>query len=1125
MQSKQTKSRAILLSVLVVVMCLAVILGATFALFTSRREYQIGVNTGKIDVQGELTLTQAWSQGQSTNEREEATVIDNTATLPQGGTVAITDGSNITINNMSLGDGAAFELAVTNASAVDMKYSVTVLVSEGGSELRQALQFSVDGVNKSLEDDEVSLLDWQTVEAGQAIPEEDATLAFEISLPWSALEVFDPAEGEGVTEPQSVSMTVVLEALQANAYTGTISAGDTTYETLAEAMAQAANNETISLGRNVNTTWLTQEEAAQLGDKPLAVVGAGESLTTIEAADNGTLYIPANVTLKDVTVEGNVVATSNASIEDATINGSVTISDDQTAGISTMSLMAFSNAATEAEGGTAMFDGVTFKGSVTATNANVTIVNSMVENGAITLNGGTLTLSNSKAMNKNGSALTVGAEATATVTSSSLTAEGADTIVNNGTLTIGTGAVVDALTHAKTALFNNAGATFYLEGGTLTRSLAAGTYEPYGNGGNSYYALINRGTAYLNSGSVVMNDGYSSLIENGYFSTPAQKPEYMPTMIISGGTFSGGANVVKNDEYGVMTINGGTFTNASQAAVQNWNDLTINDGQFTNSAYAILSGGYGADSSALGLTKVNGGTFEGNIIGYVGTPGDYQYAEKVTYTITGGTFNNTVAEAYTLAQLNEFTKAGIEVLLMQPLTITSNLDLTLGNDITVNDTLRFQGPLMPKRTVNIDLNGYTMYFNQDGLIDIYNNVVFTIGNGSMIQSEDSELGYLFRLGSTQTAYPSPTLTITGGTYVCGLTAVQIGNKATANIQGGTFSAIGSYDNRTWILNKVDNSQSMFNVTGGAFVNYNPANSTTENPAESFLGEGYVAWEVDGTYYVGTPEEAAAAGVVVMMDSMAYSSLAYAVADVPTDNTQKTITFIAAEDTVYGSGVKVSAGQNIVIDFAGKTFVVVDPTVGSAGTETNLFQLLKGSTVVMMNGSVKSEATEGYILIQKYNDLTLQDMVLDASDDPNMQYVVSSNCGTTTIKGNTQIIASSTNPAGVAFDLWYGMSTTYEDGVSVVFASDFTGKVSGKIEYGAQNMWEGWQSKTVWKVEAGCTGTFDVTLRFTVAADAPAIEIAGGTFTSDFVKDYLAEGFELSEVEGGWQVVPASEEQA
>ena len=58
-------------------------------------------------------------------------------------------------------------------------------------------------------------------------------------------------------------------------------------------------------------------------------------------------------------------------IEDATINGSVTISDDQTAGISTMSLMAFSNAATEAEGGTAMFDGIVAENLVGEWRVNI----------------------------------------------------------------------------------------------------------------------------------------------------------------------------------------------------------------------------------------------------------------------------------------------------------------------------------------------------------------------------------------------------------------------------------------------------------------------------------------------------------------------------------------------------------------------------------------------------------------------------------------------------------------------------------------------------------------------------------------------------------------------------------
>ena len=73
MQSKQTKSRSILLSVLVVILCFAVILGATFALFTAKKEYGIGVNTGKIDVEGKLGLTGAWSEGQSGGAVEAGT--------------------------------------------------------------------------------------------------------------------------------------------------------------------------------------------------------------------------------------------------------------------------------------------------------------------------------------------------------------------------------------------------------------------------------------------------------------------------------------------------------------------------------------------------------------------------------------------------------------------------------------------------------------------------------------------------------------------------------------------------------------------------------------------------------------------------------------------------------------------------------------------------------------------------------------------------------------------------------------------------------------------------------------------------------------------------------------------
>ena len=74
----------------------------------------------------------------------------------------------------------------------------------------------------------------------------------------------------------------------------------------------------------------------------------------------------------------------------------------------------------------------------------------------------------------------------------------------------------------------------------------------------------------------------------------------------------------------------------------------------------------------------------------------------------------------------------------------------------------------------------------------------------------------------------------------------------------------------------------------------------------------------------------------------YATLAEAVEAAPTDGT---LTTIALQKSTQAPGVKVLAGQNIVFDFNGFTYTVTD-TVGSSGTETNGFQLLKGATVTM-----------------------------------------------------------------------------------------------------------------------------------------------------------------------------------
>lgn len=255
------------------------------------------------------------------------------------------------------------------------------------------------------------------------------------------------------------------------------------------------------------------------------------------------------------------------------------------------------------------------------------------------------------------------------------------------------------------------------------------------------------------------------------------------------------------------------------------------------------------------------------------------------------------------------------------------------------------------------------------------------------------------------------------------------------------------------------------------------------------------------------EDAQKAGVVVKIEqegatAEGYLSLAEAVAAVPTDNVQRTIVFLGGKGTtVSAPGVKVNARQNIVIDFNMVTFDVTD-TVGSSGTETNGFQLLKGATVVMKNGTLTSKTAK--ILIQQYCVLTVEDMKLDMSACPQVQYVISNNHGTTTITGDTIIVAA---PNQVAFDVYYGLSTVYAEGVTVVFDENFTGSVKGKVEYGAGSaQTDGWTEKANLQIE---NGTFDITFSVSVVKETEAsVSISGGSFTNVPTAEYIADASAL-----------------
>lgn len=214
-----------------------------------------------------------------------------------------------------------------------------------------------------------------------------------------------------------------------------------------------------------------------------------------------------------------------------------------------------------------------------------------------------------------------------------LTNVSSNTITNNGTLTITGEGTVDNVTHAKAAIYNKG--TVTLNGGTYDRSNEDGV-DADNAGTNTYYTILNHGKMTVDSSVTVRNKGHhSSLFENGYYSQNSKDGIDNPTLTITSGTYEGGLNTIKNDDDATLTINGGTFTNYTQAAFQNHGTATVTAGSFiANSKYAIDNCGCDATHDP-GKLEISGGTFNGTL---------YIRSAYSNVTISDGYFNGSISK-------------------------------------------------------------------------------------------------------------------------------------------------------------------------------------------------------------------------------------------------------------------------------------------------------------------------------------------------------------------------------------------------------------------------------------------------------------------------------------------------
>ena len=360
---------------------------------------------------------------------------------------------------------------------------------------------------------------------------------------------------------------------------------------------------------------------------------------------------------------------------------------------------------------------------------------------------------------------------------------------------------------------------------------------------NGHLTLTGNGTIDVKATSTVYGllvnyDATSTLtVENGTYKLDAASD----SLIYSG-----------SDE--TVTVNGGNFYLGNLGTGENGSPWIFN-GKGQNTANIIVNGGtYNADvnhqywAHEVDIPETyycqnNGdGTWtvkEGAVA--VATEVSHGYERLVGY----GTLEEAVAAA----------AAGKTVKLLKNTTV----DATVVID----------------KNLTLDLNGCTVSANGIENAPVIRVLADVTVKGGMVDGSTGTNCYAFIVGNSATA---GTLTIEDGSYI-GITSVISITNGVANIKGGEFSA--EHDNEgtnygSWYLLNCNDAaykagNAKFNITGGKFHGFNPANNTAEGANTNFLDStAYHAIGANNAWTVGAHVEETIPAVAPTVESVGYT---------------------------------------------------------------------------------------------------------------------------------------------------------------------------------------------------------------------------------------------------------------
>ena len=432
----------------------------------------------------------------------------------------------------------------------------------------------------------------------------------------------------------------------------------------------------------------------------------------------------------------------------------------------------------------------------------------------------------------------------------------------------------------------------------------------------------------------------------------------------------------------------------------------------------------------------------------------------------------------------------------------------------------------------VNINGGTMTA-QNG-----NKTIGVYGNGSVVNMTGGELIMTNR--RNQCVYLNGIFNMSGGKIVSSGAGVYIRQNSELNVSGdaviqSSFSQYGaiyvdgdedapaivnitggtveSTNNYCSAITSTSSSYGEISISGGniktannkAVFSFKSTNNevaisggTFSSSVEKYLPEGSVLiQDEDGKVIVDKTKTA-----VVAINGVGFTSMGAAIKAVGDGGT---ITVL--QNIPNAVGIAVDSGKNFTIDFDEHEYILVGPGAGSAGTETNGFQLLKNSTIVFKDGTIKIADNASGIkrIIQNYANLTLENMDIYAmNQQPDENYALSFSNGTITFKGDTNIYTSDPEKT-IAFDVCF-WTPNYPNGVAVIFDDDFIGKIEGIILYDSIDAAKA-------KLEINGAGVFQNIETTEGSTSNPNIRINGGYFVTPVNSEYLSSAFKYQAFNG------------